>query len=211
MSARRSGIVVLAVAALVLSLKQSPAADVSGTADAMTLVKSTVNQVLDVLKQKDMPIDQKRQKLRAIVADKFDFTAMSRSALGYHWRDLSEDKRNRFTKSFSDFLQDAYLNRIQNYSGQEVAFLREVPDSAGYAEVRTKITQESREPVAVNYMLEQVNGQWKVYDVTVDNISITSNYRNQFNRVMNRDGFDALMKALQNKQQELSESLGKTS
>ncbi len=65
------------------------------------------------------------------------------------------------------------------------------------------------EPITVDYRLKQDSGAWKVYDVTVDNISITANYRNQFNRVINNQGFDALMKEMQTKQQELIASLGK--
>ena len=65
------------------------------------------------------------------------------------------------------------------------------------------------EPITVDYRLKQDGGAWKVYDVTVDNISITANYRNQFNRVINNQGFDALMKEMQTKQQELIASLGR--
>ena len=60
----------------------------------------------------------------------------------------------------------------------------------------------------MNYLLLQKDGTWKIYDVTVDAISIIANYRNQFNRVINEKGFDQLMADLQAKQQELAALLG---
>jgi phospholipid transport system substrate-binding protein len=60
----------------------------------------------------------------------------------------------------------------------------------------------------VNYLLEQKDGTWKIYDVTVEAISIIANYRNQFNRVISQKGFDQLMADLQAKQQQLSTLLG---
>jgi phospholipid transport system substrate-binding protein len=68
---------------------------------------------------------------------------------------------------------------------------------------------ERGQPISLSYRLKQETGDWKVYDVTVDNISITANYRNQFNRVINSQGFDALMNEMRTKQQELIASLGK--
>ena len=71
------------------------------------------------------------------------------------------------------------------------------------------IQPDRDQPIRLDYRLKQDGGDWKVYDVTVDNISIMANYRNQFDRVINHQGFDALMKQMQSKQQELVASLGK--
>jgi phospholipid transport system substrate-binding protein len=78
----------------------------------------------------------------------------------------------------------------------------------GYAKVDTTIVQAGKNPIPVTYLLEQSGGGWKIYDVAVDNISIIANYRNQFNRVINEQGFPKLMADLRAKQQQLGSELG---
>jgi len=178
--------------------------------DPSAVVKSTVDQAIQVLKQRELPQSVRRAKLIDLVQGHFDFNDMSRSALGYHWRELSPQQRQQFAPLFQAFLEDAYLSKIDRYSGQQIRFMGKSSDGNGGAEVKTAVApQEGAQPVPIVYLLKQENGEWKVYDVTVDNISITANYRNQFNRVINNQGFNALISEMQNKQQELLASLGK--
>lgn len=174
----------------------------------MAVTRSMVNAALGVLREKDMPVVQRRRKLREIIEPNFDFTEMSRSALGYHWRSITPAQRQQFTKLFTAFIEEAYLSKIQNYAGQEVDFVRQASLGKGYAEVDTRIIQNGKSPIPVSYLLEHKDGRWKVYDVTVDAISIIANYRNQFNRVVNNDGFNKLMADLQSKQEQLASLLG---
>jgi phospholipid transport system substrate-binding protein len=178
--------------------------------DPMEVARSMVDQALQILRDKVTPLPQRRRQLRAVIEPRFDFTEMSRSAIGYHWRSLSPQQRDDFTKLFTAFIEDAYLSKIQDYSGQQVVFTKQTSLDAGYAQIETKIVQSGKNPIPVNYLLEQKDDTWKIYDVTVDNISIINNYRNQFNRVINQQGFDKLMTDLQAKQQELASSLGKS-
>lgn len=175
---------------------------------AMTTTKSMVDQALKILRDKQTPVVQRRRQLRDVLEPRFDFSEMSRSALGYHWRTLSAQQREEFTRLFTAFIEDAYLGKIQDYSGQQVEIVRQRSIGEGYAEVDTKIVQPGGSPLQVTYLLEQKNGSWQIYDVTVDNISIIANYRNQFNRVINASGFDKLLEDLKAKQKELSKLVG---
>jgi phospholipid transport system substrate-binding protein len=178
--------------------------------DATTTVRGTVSQVLDILKDHQSSQEARRRRLIAVVAGHFDFADMARSSLGYHWRQLTPDQQQRFVQLFTAFMEDAYLNKIEGYSGQKIEFVNQTSNGAGDSQVNTRVIQPTGgDPITVDYRLKQDSGDWKVYDVTVDNISITANYRNQFNRVINNQGFDALMKEMQTKQQELIASLGK--
>ncbi len=176
--------------------------------DPMTVVKTVVDQAIEVLKDRQTPLPQRQQKLRELVDNNFDFRAMARSALGYHWRNITPEQRTEFTKAFTAFVQDSYLSRMQDYSGQRVDIIDSRNQGDGYAEVMSKIVQNGKQPVPVNYLLHLENGKWLIYDVTVDNISIIANYRNQFNRVVNNQGFDKLLQDLKNKQAELAARLG---
>jgi phospholipid transport system substrate-binding protein len=171
---------------------------------ATEVTRTMVDQSLHILRDTATPLPQRRRQLREVIEPSFDFTEMSRSALGFHWRSLSPQQRAEFTKLFTAFIEDAYLSKIQDYSGQQVAFLKETTLDPGYVQVETKIVQGGKNPIPVNYLLESKDSTWKIYDVTVDNISIINNYRNQFNRVLNQQGFDKLMADLRVKQQELA-------
>ena len=201
----------LAVAALVvlggLAIAANARADAAPGDTPMAVVRATVNGALGVLKDKVTPVAQRRERLRRIVETNFDFTRMSRSALGYHWRKLTPEQRTSFTTVFTAFIEDSYLSKIQDYQGQTVAFLKEVSSDPGYGEVKTNVTQQNHPPIALDYRLVLDQGRWKIYDVTVDNISIIANYRNQFNRVINNSGFDRLMSDLERKRTELANSL----
>ena len=74
--------------------------------------------------------------------------------------------------------------------------------------MRSQIIQPGKQPIKVDYLLRELDGDWKIYDVTVDAISIVANYRNQFNRVINDQGFDKLMANMRAKQQQLQASMG---
>jgi phospholipid transport system substrate-binding protein len=205
---RAFGILTL-MALLVLSLAPSrflgPA---MADEDPMSVVKTTVNQALDVLRDTNAPLAQRQDKLRQIVAQTFDFKEMAKSALGYHWRQLTPAQQQEFTSAFIAFIEDSYLSKINDYRGQQVAFLKESQDGAQYAQVNTDIIQPNgKDAIHVNYRLLKEDGTWKIYDVTVDAISIIANYRNQFNRVMNSKGYDTLIKDLKAKQAALAASL----
>ena len=178
--------------------------------DAMATVRSTVNQALNILNDRQSSQQVRRQKLIGVVAGHFDFADMARSTMGYHWNSLRSDQQKRFVELFTAFMEDAYLNKIEDYSGQKVEFTGETANGSGESEVHTRVAQPNGDqPVLVDYQLKQDAGEWKVHDVAIDSISITANYRTQFNRVINNQGFDALMTEMQSKQQELIASLGK--
>jgi phospholipid transport system substrate-binding protein len=199
---RRAAMLALA-AALFLSLVPSPAhAD-----DPMSVVRTTVNQALGVLRDTSTPLAQRQDKLRQIVAGTFDFTEMAKSALGYHWKQITPAQQQEFTSAFVAFIEDSYLSKINDYRGQQVTFGTVSNEGAQYAQVSTNIVQPSGEAIHVNYRLLQEGGTWKIYDVTVDAISIIANYRNQFNRVMNNKGYDTLIADLKSKQAALAASL----
>jgi phospholipid transport system substrate-binding protein len=175
---------------------------------AMATTQGLVRRSLQILRNTNAPVTQRRRELRAVLEGHFDFTEMARSALGYHWRTLTPEQREEFTNLFKAFIEDAYLSKIQDYKGQDVQFIRERPLGAGYMEIDSKIVQPGKDPIPVNYLLEQKDGSWMIYDVTVDAISIIANYRNQFNRVINDQGYPKLVSDLRAKQQQLASLLG---
>jgi len=179
--------------------------------DPKTVVTNTVSQVLDILKGHQAPENERRRKLIDAVAPRFDFENMAKSSLGYHWRELNADQQGQFTQLFTAFMEDAYLNKLEGFSNQKIEFLDEHPLDPSNVELNSRVVTPGQpdEPIKVDYLLQRRESEWKVCDVIVDGISITANYRNQFNRVVNNQGFDALMSEMRTKQQELVASLAK--
>jgi phospholipid transport system substrate-binding protein len=205
---QRRAIVMLTLTALVVSLAPSRFIAPAWADDPMNVVKTTVNQALEVLRDKNTPLAQRQDKLRQIVAQTFDFTEMAKSGLGYHWKQITPAQQQEFTNAFIAFIEDSYLSKINDYRGQQVNFLRATNEGPQYAQVATDIVHpDGKDPIHVNYRLIQEGGTWKIYDVTVDAISIIANYRNQFNRVMNNKGYDTLIADLKAKQAALAASL----
>jgi len=199
--------IVAAACALTLNGLTPLAARADLGSSPMAVTQTMVNRALQIMANKSTPVRERRRQLREAIENEFDFSEMSRSALGYHWRTLSPDDRAQFTQLFTAFIESAYLSKIQDYSGQQVRFNGQTSLGPSYTQINTDIIQPGKGPIAVNYLLLQKGGDWKIYDVTVDAISIIANYRNQFNRVINEKGFPTLMADLRAKQQELTSLL----
>lgn len=218
-----ASIIIIAIAAILASNTTSPsmarAASLDSPADPMASVKSAIDQVIAVFKDKQIAPADREKKLREIAESRFDFQEMARSAVGYHWRDFTPAQKSEFVPLFTAFIEDAFLSRIEQYSVEKVdqqiqssliQFNKETTDGPDYAEVFSTVVLKDRgNPIEVNYLMRRDGNEWKIYDITLDAISVIANYRNQFNRVLNNDGYDKLVSIMREKQQALGASLGK--
>jgi phospholipid transport system substrate-binding protein len=183
----------------------------------MASVKSVVDQSIAVFKDQSVAPADREKKLRAIAESHFDFERMARSAVGLHWRDFSEQQRAEFVPLFTNFIEDVYLSRMEQYSVEKVQetiqsssiqFIKERMDAPDEAVVFSEVSLQSRaNPVQVDYLMKRDTGAWKIYDITLDAISVIANYRNQFNRVLNDGGYDKLVSIMRTKQQALGASM----
>ena len=97
----------------------------------------------------------------------------------------------------------------QDVNASNISFIGQQSNGPGYAEVHSSVLLKDRPtPVKVDYLLRQDGAQWRFYDLNIDAISVMANYRNQFNRVINNQGFDTLLADLKRKQQGLEDQLG---
>jgi phospholipid transport system substrate-binding protein len=181
--------------------------------DPMSVIKTGTDQVIAVFNDQQMPLNQRREKLRSMSLYYFDFDSMAKSVLGYHWRELTPVQRSQFVPLFTEFIQDAYLSRMEQATVEkirqeaktaQIKFLKQTYFSSDYAEVFSTVALEDhRAPLELNYLMHQSGGQWQVYDVTVDAISLIANYRNQFNRIINNQGYPKLIADLEAKREQL--------
>jgi phospholipid transport system substrate-binding protein len=183
--------------------------------DATASVKAIIDQSIVVFKDQQISAPDREKKLRGIAESHFDFAEMSKSAIGYHWKTLTPAQQSEFVPLFTTFIEDAYLSRIESYSVEKInqqiqssmiQFIKQTSDGPDYATVySTVVLQDQKNPIAVNYLMRHDGNEWKIYDITIDAISVIANYRNQFNRVLNNDGYDKLVELLRQKIQGLQQ------
>jgi len=192
--------------AILIAFALMPALRGFATADPMTATKTAVNQIVALLKDgalKSKPVIM-RQRLEDAVAEHFDFATMARAALGAHWNELSDKQRRDFVELFTHLFQVSYTERAENYFVQPIVFVKESIESADNAQVDTDIINPAgQDPTSLAYRLKLENGRWSVYDVVVDNISMVTNYRNQFARALDNESIDSLIDHMRTKQKDL--------
>jgi phospholipid transport system substrate-binding protein len=155
---------VLSAIGLAVWLSMQPV--LAGAAASGDRVRETVDKLLTILRDPQLKGESKkterRQKLKEVVNQRFDFTEMARRSLGSEWRRRSPEEQKEFVKLFTELLEQAYLDKIESYNGEKVQYLREREDK-DTAEVATKIIDNKGREFSVNYRLHKANGDWKVY------------------------------------------------
>ncbi len=171
------------------------------------LVKSTVNDVLTVLKQnkdKRTLLDLAEQK----VLPNFDFAEMTRLAVGRAWRDASDAQKKALENAFRTLLVNTYTAALTQAAKSdqtvEVKPVRVQPDQKDVV-VKTLVKEPGRSPIPIDYSMRRTASGWKVYDVVVENLSLVTNYRGSFSSEVARDGIDGLIKALEEKNRKIAE------
>lgn len=171
--------------------------------DAM---KGTIDEVLRILRDKDLKqpakADERRQVLEKIVGERFDYQEMSRRALGAPWNTLSDKDRQEFVGLFKSLLVRSYADKIETYSGEGVQYINERTEK-DYAEVRTKVLT-GKTDIPLDYRLLNKSGDWRVYDVVVDGVSLVNNYRGQFTKILRSSGYPELIEQLRKKSNHLT-------
>jgi phospholipid transport system substrate-binding protein len=164
-------------------------------------VRGTVENIAAILKSPSLKTDAKkndrREQLRQAIFSRFDFTEMAKRSLGSHWRKLSPLEQEEFARLFTDLLERAYIDQIEAYNDEKFVYVKESVDQ-DFAEVQSRIVTAKGE-YSLNYRLHNVGGEWKVYDVVVENISLVNNYRSQFSRIVANQSYEELVRRMRDK------------
>ncbi len=164
-------------------------------------VKETIDQVLSVLGDEELQGDERtaerREKLEAVIKQRFDYEEMAKRTLAAKWKKLSPDQKQEFVGLFQQFLTQSYAGNVDGYSGEQVKYLKERL-KGDFAEVQTKVVS-AKVQIPLDYRLLKKQDKWGVYDVIIDGVSLTKNYRGQFSRIIKSSSFDGLLEKLRSK------------
>ena len=143
---------------------------------------------------------QRRTVLMELAASRFDFEEMSKRVLGKTWREITDAEQARFVQLFTKLLENAYLGKIENYSGEQFEFTDErVKDDR--AVVSTLFKHEGQD-IPIHYVMILQKSRWMVYDINVEGVSFVNNYRQQFSSILRQDKFAGLVRQIEEKNQE---------
>jgi len=172
----------------------------------MNFVKERIDQIITILNDPTYHTpgkkDSQRDKIWEVSQPMFDFKEISRRTVGPKWDLFSEEEKEQFTKVFSSFLGNTYIDKIQGeYHNEQIVYLKELVKEP-LALVRTKLVRESVE-IPIDYRLKRNDNQWKVYDILVENgVSLVQNYRVQFRSILEKEPPAELIRRLEQKLQE---------
>jgi len=164
-------------------------------------LKQSVDQVVKILSDpalREKP-EARHAQVRKVAESIFDYPDTARRSLGQHWNARTPEQQQEFIKLFADILDRSYVSKIDLYQGERVQYTGETIDG-NEATVKTMITAKQGSDIPVDYRMHMKSGRWAVYDVIIEGVSLVSNYRTQFNKIIQTESYDALVQRLRAKE-----------
>jgi len=191
--------------ALILTLNLALAVAPALAGRPTEVVKGTIDEVIRLLTDPALKSpakrDQRRQMVKSAIDRHFEYQEMAKRCLGVSWRSLNAGQRAEFVRLFGELLEASYYGKIERYTDEKISYTAENLDG-DFAEVRTVILRKN-DRIPMDYRLLHKSSDWMVYDVVIEGVSLVSNYRSQFGRVVSESGYPELVRRLRVKVDEL--------
>ncbi len=202
-------LMVIRALALLLTLNLAMAVSVAQAETPTEAIKSVVDEAIRILQDPALKAPalkkQRRDRIKQVVDRRFDYEEMARRSLGGSWRSLSPGQRQEFVRLFGELLEASYSDKIMNYQDEKIQYTQESREDGDYAEVRTVLLRKN-DRIPMNYRLMRKSQGWMVYDVVIEGVSLVSNYRSQFGRVISESSYGELVRRLRAKIDELQKT-----
>ena len=167
--------------------------------EAERLLKESVNKIFTVLSDKELSMDQKRSKVVEITNPVFDYSLMARLSLGKaHWSRFNARQREEFTSLFTGLFQNFYIEKLEFFSDETVAFHPATFVKKKKVLIQTALISKGTE-YSILYKMFKTRYGWKIYDFEVEGVSILQSYRSQFYHILKEVGIDGLLAKMRQK------------
>lgn len=156
----------------------------------------------------DAAREQRRAQLDALIGGLLDYEAVSREALGDTWTERSEAERAEFVSLLRSLVERNYQQNLERSLRFQVRWgdeARRGQDVVVQTSARSRENRRAPE-VTIEYRMRQAGDRWLVVDVVTDGVSMVRNYRNQFSRIIRRDGWDGLLSRMRSRLEEEAEN-----
>lgn len=164
----------------------------------VTMLEQVTDQMLSSLKQTQNRNSQALYHLvRGILLPHVDTELMSQQVVGRYWAQATPQQRSEFQNQFTYFVTRTYSTALSSYSNEKVRYFPLRGGATGNkVQVNSSIDQANGQNISVSYRLVQTGGQWKIYDFSVEGVSLVDNYRAQFADILRSEGLEGLNKRL---------------
>jgi phospholipid transport system substrate-binding protein len=153
--------------------------------EPLKIIEIRVDRIVKILGDKGLEEDIKVKQLEMAANETFDYVYLSRMTLGRNWLKLDDGQRSEFVDLYRRLLEKNYMRQLLAYTDEKVVFDRQTMLSDTKAEVDSNIVSSNKK-IPITYRLIRRDGDWKVYDLVIEGISLVSNYRTQFNDILSR-------------------------
>ncbi len=194
--------------ALVLLLAVSTAHSAHAEGAAATRIDALHESLLGVMKNAtSLGYEGRSSQLAPVIPQYFDVPFMAAMALGRSsWRKATDEEKRRYVESFQGFMVASYAGRFDGYSGQKFETVGQEPVGDERVLIRTHLVDPGNEKIELNYVMRQVDADWKIIDVHLDGtVSQLAQYYSEFSSIVRREGFDALIETLDEKVEKLKD------
>ena len=168
--------------------------------DPGSVIRSTVDQAFDVLRDSELSKPEKRReriaKLRAIADRVFEWDAMAQSSLGIAYRSITDEQRKEFVRVFKELIADEYMDDLDRFMGDEKVIVAGVEVREDQRLVKTILVTHSRERVPIDYFMHEERGRWVVHDFSIEGVSLVNHYRKSFANFLVNHTFENLLDRL---------------
>ena len=186
---------ILIVLLMLFFTSSAPLADEVKEIRAMT--KEKVDIVINILKDKSLSKNEKKEGILETIDGLFDFSLMARLSLGKkHWKSLSKEKRKEFSELFVERLKLSYLEKLDLYTDEEVVVDEARKTKKKRVEVLTYLVTKDDKKEMIYKLYKTKKKGWMVYDVDVLGVSIVQTYRSQFSGVLKKETMEQLMERM---------------
>jgi len=148
--------------------------------------------------------------LSPVIKDSFALSQTARMVAGGYWKTFSEEERNVYLKTYSEWTVATYAGRFDDYSGEQFKLISESALDRDTATVSSKLIESNRDEVEFNYQLHRMEGAWRIVDVRILEVSQLALTKAQFVSILGLKGFKGLISLLNGKIKDLSHRNGKS-
>lgn len=167
---------------------------------ASAAVQETLDSVVKVLRDRDLPDDVRRTQVEEIAYARFDFDAISRLVLARNWKKLSAEQREQFMVEFKRHLSGSYWRTLDDYRDEDVQITGSRSARNGDVTVRSRIVgADQSSPILIDYRMRPRGDDWVVIDVIIEGVSLVQNFRSQTQEIISDVGVDQLIEQLREK------------
>lgn len=162
------------------------------------VVDSLHSELLGVMKEADtLGYRGRFSRLQPVLNELFDIPFMAQKSVGRHWKTVDDERRERLLATFGRFTVANYAGRFSEYSDQHFETIKVVESTHGTFLVHSKLVLPNGEAVQLNYRLRPVDDGWRIIDVYLNGtVSELALRRSEYSSLIQREGFDALLTAL---------------